>query len=173
MKEQTLITDIKQDTLWVNLLAQSLGINTLFSKIEKGLTEVEFCDIVHKKGGYLTGQPILAKALMFQYATQSRPTIYETTLNNGVSTEKTYIFKDWTWDTAPHVDWFKFLDKKSHEFLMEKWTKLHDMVMSRCLTTNIRDIFYYSKKIENYGLFLTRLYDANNKVLAILKDEQE
>ena len=35
------------------------------------------------------------------------------------------------------------------------------------------DIFYYSKKIENYGLFLTRLYDANNKVLAILKDEQE
>lgn len=169
------LTDIPVGDIWINLLAQNMGINVLFTAPTEDMKEVSFFDIIDKVGGVSIGHPIFAKALMFQYITKSTPTIYETEVNNGISNEKIYLFKHWRWDPdSPTVSfWFNLLKDKTHEFTLEKWTKLHDMVMTRCLTTHVRDLFYHFEKMSQYGIFLTGLYGAGNIPIEMLRNEQK
>jgi hypothetical protein len=167
------ITDIPLDQIWINLVAQNLGINTLFTEPTEDMKLVEFSDIVDNVGGVCIGHPIFAKAIMFQRITKSTPLIYSHVVDNGISKEVVYLFKHWKWSPdSPTVSfWTNLLKEHTHDFPLEQWTKLHDMVMTRCLTTHVRDLFYHFLKMNQYGIFLTELYGVGSKPFEMLKDE--
>jgi hypothetical protein len=171
---ETAGVDIDMDTLWVNILAQSLGINTLFSTPTDNLTETSFFKCSENIGGSLLGHPVLAKALMFNYITKSTPEVYSASVKNGISTDVVYMFKGWTWrpDAQVATPWFTYFKDESHDFPLEEWTKIHDMVMTRCLSTNVRDMFHHFGKMSEYGLFLTRLYEANAIPIEMIRNVQ-
>lgn len=165
---------IELENMWINLLAQSLGINTLFSEAVDTMKPCTFSTIVDNIGGNILAQPVLAKALMFNYITKSVPEIYEMNVENGISVDKVYLFRNWKWDPDAQlpVKWFSYLKGKTHDFPLEEWTKLHDMVMTRCLTTNIRDMFFHFQHMTQYGVFLTGLYEAGNIPIEMLRNDQ-
>ena len=171
---KTFDISIDMDNLWINLLAQSLGINTLFSDPTEDMKEVNFYALTDNIEGSILGHPVLAKAMMFNYITKSVPEIYETNVENGISTDKVYLFRNWRWDPEAQlpIEWFSYLKGKTHDFPLEEWTKLHDMVMTRCLATNVRDMFFHFQQMTQYGIFLTGLYEAGNVPIEMLRNDQ-
>lgn len=172
-KGKAFFTDVPLDRLWINLMAQNIGINTLFTEPTEEMEEITFYDLIDSIGGTSIAHPVLAKVFMFQHLSRSYPKVYKNVVDNGISKETIYLFKDWTWEpNSPRASWFNMLKGKTHEFPLQKWSKLHDMVMTRCLTTNVRDLFYHFQKMSQYGIFLTGLYEAGNIPLELLRNDQ-
>lgn len=171
------ISDIDADKMWINLLAQNLGVNTLFTKPTKDMKKIDFNEVLSNIGGYALAHPILAKAIMLQYILKDKPEVYEQDVDNGVATEKIYLFKGWSWNpekTVKYADkeWISELQTKTHEFPIAQWSKLHDMVMTRCLTTHVRDVFYHFQKMSQYGIFLTGLYEVGSTPIEMLRNDR-
>jgi hypothetical protein len=171
------ISDIDPDKMWINLLAQNLGVNTLFTKPTEGMKKVDFNKILNNVGGYSLAHPILAKAIMLQYIFKDKPDVYEQEVDNGISMEKIYIFKNWSWNPDKKnlysdKEWISELKTKTYEFPISQWSKLHDMVMTRCLTTHVRDVFYHFQKMSQYGIFLTGLYEVGSVPIEMLRNDR-
>ena len=68
MRSKFFISDIPADIFWINLVAQNIGINTLFKNPSGEYKKETFEAISESIGGPILGHPILAKSIMMNYA---------------------------------------------------------------------------------------------------------
>lgn len=173
-----IISDIPADTLWINMVAQCLGINTLLSRTDENITPEKMWEIIHRMDGAVLSHPVLAKAIIFNYVTKTFPSVYSTNVNAEFgTTEKAYLFKGWGWDNSNELPvislWFRQSAPYCANFVLPDYKKIYDSMMDRCLTTHIRDIFLHFGKTRQYGVFLSRMYDAMDIPEKILKSHEE
>lgn len=164
MRAQFFVSDIPADIFWINLVAQNIGVNTLFTEPKEDMKEESFGSIVDDIGGSILGHPVLSKAIMMNYATGTRPKIYSSIIDGDLGPQKIFFFKNWAWkdDPDPIFRWIEGTKHYCYDYPIGEWNSIHNMVLSRCASTHVRDIFLHFGKMEKFGAFLANIYEVGN-----------
>jgi len=172
------VTDVAADVFWINLVAFNLGANVLVEPIDETFKEEKMWEVIHNLDGAILSHPALCKMIILNYVTKSFPKLYSKKIKGDFGTEQTaYFSKGWGWsssDESPIISyWFRQAEPYKGNFVIPDFMEIYDSVMDRCLTTHIRDIFWNFRKMDQYGIFLSRLYECGTIPMSALKHNEE